>query len=145
MAKKLDLLKAELERIEKEHGGMLRPEDVVDAAKDEDSVLHAYFQWDQDEAAYQYQLWQARQLISRVTVELVEGQKTQKYYNVQVVVQKEKVNGYFNVETIMSDEAMYNQVLQRALGELEYWKLKYEKIEELHGIINTAKLKKLKK
>ena len=58
---------AELETIRRNAGGVLRPEDVVSFAADPDTELHSRFEWDDTEAAQQYRLWQARQLI-RVTV-----------------------------------------------------------------------------
>ena len=44
--------------------GLLVAEEVVEAAKDEDSPLHECFTWDDTEAAKQYRLVQARRLIS---------------------------------------------------------------------------------
>ena len=58
---------AELERIRRKHG-ILRPELVVDESRDEMSVLHRVFQWDDAIAAEQYRKTQARNLIDSITV-----------------------------------------------------------------------------
>lgn len=50
--------------------GRLDPVAVVDAARDPASPLHAYFEWDDTEAARQHRLGQARQLIRRVKIEV---------------------------------------------------------------------------
>lgn len=51
--------------------GHLRPEDVVDAARNPNSALHSYFTWDDSEAAAAYRLQEARALIKRVKVDVV--------------------------------------------------------------------------
>jgi len=62
--------KAELERLTQAHGGMLTPEDVVNAAKPKSSLLHNWFQWDDTVAAHLYRLDQARQLIKVVHISI---------------------------------------------------------------------------
>lgn len=44
-------------------GGAVSPRDVVDAAKPNDSPLHPYFEWDDDKAADNWRLDQARRLL----------------------------------------------------------------------------------
>jgi hypothetical protein len=53
--------------------GRLRPEDVVDAARNPNSALHSYFTWDDSEAAAAYRLQEARALIKRVKVDVVRS------------------------------------------------------------------------
>lgn len=50
------------------NGGELRPGDVVDAARDEESPIHAWFEWDDSTAAEAYRVDQARDLIKSVRV-----------------------------------------------------------------------------
>lgn len=56
--------------------GRLTPEQVVDAAEDEGSALHQFFEWDDSEAARQHRLHQARRLIRSVEVVLRVSRKT---------------------------------------------------------------------
>lgn len=56
-----DILEA-LEGIRKT--GPLTPSRVVHIAKDEGSILHPVFEWDDRKAGHQHRLWQARQLIT---------------------------------------------------------------------------------
>lgn len=60
-----------LKEIAKRDGGLLRPQAVVDAARDEESPLHNAFCWDDTEAANQYRLIQAQHLIRsfKITIE----------------------------------------------------------------------------
>lgn len=61
---------ARLERIRARNKGILTPDDVVMDARDESSPLHAFFTWDDTEAAHQFRLDQARTLIRNVKVEV---------------------------------------------------------------------------
>ncbi|MEE4236521.1 MAG: hypothetical protein V2I51_07335 [Anderseniella sp.] len=60
---------AELNRLAKAGGGRITPSAIVEAARDEDSALHAYFEWDDSTAAEQYRLMQARELLRSCKVE----------------------------------------------------------------------------
>jgi hypothetical protein len=59
----------ELARLTAVHG-VLRAEDVVQAARDPASPLHDRFEWDDEKAAEQHRLAQARTLIRTVTIEI---------------------------------------------------------------------------
>lgn len=59
-----------LERITQANSGRLTPEAVVQEAKSKDSPLHDCFEWDQRKAAHQYRIWQARELITSIKVEV---------------------------------------------------------------------------
>jgi hypothetical protein len=51
--------------------GRLRPQDVVEAARNPESVLHEHFEWDDDLAAESHRVNQARELIRSVAVNFV--------------------------------------------------------------------------
>ena len=140
--KKMEIVRKELEKIRKLHGNILRPEDVVEAAQDEKSPLHRFFTWDEEKAAEEYRLWQARKLIASVTIE-IRGEKTDAYWNATVTIRKEKTQGYFTTKDVLSNEELYNQVLQEAIREIRYWQKKYGQIKELKKVINEEEIKKL--
>jgi len=71
MNSKIKFLRNELERIRALHGGILQAEDVLEEARNPDSPLHPMFEWDDQVAAHQYRLEQARALIREVRVEVV--------------------------------------------------------------------------
>lgn len=70
-------VRSELERIANEDGS-LTPEMVVQAARDESSPLHDYFQWDSKIAAHAWRLEQARSLIRSVHVVITTTAQTVK-------------------------------------------------------------------
>lgn len=139
---KNDILTKELKTLE-EKNGSLTPQAVVTAASSPDSVLHGFFQWDDTVAAREYRLWQARQMIASVTV-IVEGRKTDAYFNVRAEVDVVPQRGYFSVDAVLSKQEIYQQVLETALSELEYWQKKFSQLKELRGIVNKKKLSMLR-
>ncbi len=60
----------EVEDITIANGGVLTPEDAVEAAKSEKSAMHDYFEWDDTVAGHQHRLAQARALFKTIRVEI---------------------------------------------------------------------------
>jgi hypothetical protein len=128
---------AELEVIRNKTGGALQPADVVKFARNPKTALHGAFCWDDGEAAEQYRLWQARQVI-RVCVtvrEEVEGPPVRAY----VSLQEDRGDvGYRLLDDVMSDEEMREQLLAQALAELNRWKVRYQQLRELAPVFEAA-------
>ena len=70
----MDEIRDALRRLADGNGGVLLPENVVEAARDEASPLHEHFQWDDGEAARQWRLEQARALIRTVRLVYVPAE-----------------------------------------------------------------------
>lgn len=69
-------LEEELKRIAKKHSGVLTPESVVATAVDPKNPLHNEFEWNNDAAAHQYRLYQARKLIQEVKMRITYNHQT---------------------------------------------------------------------
>lgn len=124
-------ISAELKRIAKQHGGLLRPADVVEAAKSKTSPLHGKFEWNDGEAAQRYRLWQARELI-RVTVEYLGPADEQMLTRVFVSLTPDrKDGGYREISAVMSDSQQRRQLLSDAMDEMERFREKYAGLKEL--------------
>lgn len=136
-----------LEEIRQRHNGLLRAEDVVSEAEDERSPIHDYFNWDDSEAAHQYRLWQARQLITIIVMKLPDSRKSVQMY-VSLHGDRNMPGGaYRGIIEVMSEPTLRYQLIQEALNDLRYWERKYSKLQELAGIyeaIQTTR-KKLRK
>lgn len=63
-------VRLELQKIATANGGVLVPEHVVEAARDENHPLHKQFEWDDEEAARAWRIEQARGLIRSVTLKV---------------------------------------------------------------------------
>lgn len=130
---------AEMRKIETANGGLLRAEDVVAAARPTSSPLHSWFTWDDSEAARNYRLWQARQLI-RVTVSYLpenNNELTRVFVNLSTDRVKDG-GGYRRLVPVMRNPEQRRQLLQDALAELEVFKRKYAMLTELADVFKAA-------
>ena len=130
---------AELHRIAKLHGGILRPVDVVKAARISTSVLHDQFEWDDSEAAQKFRLWQARQLI-RVTVEYIGPKDEQVPTRVFVSLTTDRAeSGYRATAAVMSNVEYRAQLLTDALDEMKRFQKKYADLKELAEVFDAMR------
>lgn len=127
---------AELRRITAEHGGLLRPEDVVEAARPAASPLHHRFEWDDTEAARQYRLVQAEQLI-RVSV-IVVGAETPLQTRCFVSLTTDRPHGiYREVISVMQDPDQRSQLLMDAYSEMTRFQKKFAGLQELGAVLHA--------
>jgi len=128
----------ELETIRKRSkDGMLHPKEIVEFAKDEDTALHDKFEWDDTKAAYEYRLWQARQLI-KVVVKIIPHTNIET--SVYVSLKRDRANegGYRPIADVLTDERLRNDLLTDAFEDFQIWKRKYRLVKELIPIFEAA-------
>lgn len=123
-----------------EHGGILNPHDVVDAARPADSILHSYFTWDDTEAARQHRLSEARFLI-RVHVQTieVEGKDVETRVFVSLSTDRNGSGGYRTMTAVMSDEENRRQLISDALRDLRTFEARYASLRELSKVVQPIK------
>jgi len=129
----------ELQRLAAMHGGELLPRVVVDAARDEESPLHHSFTWDDGKAAEQWRLQQARQIINAV-VRYEKVGKTTMAIPVFVSLSPDRERdggGYRVLTTVMSDEQHRRQMLQDAVNDMQRFKEKYRRLNELAKVFEA--------
>lgn len=124
-------------QIAAEHGGVLRPADVVNAARPEDHPLHKYFEWNDKKAGEAYRRQQARQLITQVRVNVRDGKPIQAWVNI-IADRNTDNEGYHGIVEVLSDEERLQQLKETAAKELEYFERKYSRIEELADVFAAA-------
>ncbi|MFA5348300.1 MAG: hypothetical protein WC294_09185 [Methanoregula sp.] len=141
----------ELEYIRKQHDGILFPKDVVEYARNQDTMLHSRFDWDDSIAAETYRIEQARRVI-RVEVTILSRDETtidtyvslkQDQHNIDE--SGNKIGGYRSTVEVMSVPSLRKTLLEEALEEHEAWERKYQNIVELAEIFAAAKTVKEKK
>lgn len=133
----------ELERIAKEGGGILTAEAVVEAARDEDSPLHASFTWDNSEAAAKWRLHQARNLI-RVSVRYIQPIRGAEPVSVRAFVslspdRSNEGGGYRLISSVLSCKESRAQMLADALAELRVFEAKYAHLKELSKVFTASR------
>lgn len=129
-------IKKELELIRKENGGILKPNDVVTFAEDPKTALHKRFEWDDNKAAHEYRLEQARYII-RVAV--IVNPSTGENIRTYVSLRNDRDNGdsYRTMVDVLNDKKLFNMMLEDALTDLHTFENKYDSLKE------AGKLKKV--
>lgn len=127
----------ELELISKKNKGLLRPEDVVEYAKDKNTDLHNRFEWNDDEASVKWRLHQARNLIRMVViVEEKTGIGTRMY--VSLNNDRDAVTGgYRNVVSVLSHKELRKQMIEEAKQEMNVFRNKYSSLSELKKVFDA--------
>lgn len=130
----------ELQAIEKDHGGILRPADVVEWARThQDSALHSKFEWDDAKAAHGFRLWQAREIIRVVvTVEQSDTEPVRAYVSLGTD-REQPGGGYRKLFAVLRDPKRRQELLAQALEELQAFETKYNRLRELAAVFEEAK------
>lgn len=139
---KAEAIRAALAAIAARNNGYLDPAIVVDEARDESSILHAEFEWDDDTAAEQYRLAQAGALIRRVKFTVIRQSAdpkevaitTTRAYQSRPSKRKGDVKGYEPVQSIMKDPEKREELLHQVLRELQAYRKRYADLAALSGV-----------
>lgn len=125
----------EIERIRQKNNGQITPEDVIAVAVKPRNVLHKAFQWDEETAASEYRLEQARGMLRSFVVIRSEAPKEpSRVYEIERIAAEndsEPRTVYRTTEDILKDPVTRACLLQRALGELTSCQRKYRQLSEL--------------
>jgi len=118
----------ELHRIAASNGGVLDPQDVVEASRDEGAVLHSLFEWDDTIAAEKYRVVQAKFIIRNITVEEVGEPEIRAFSSVGN-------REYVQTRTALSQADMRKVILQNALADIQAFQAKYRSLTQVAGLI----------
>lgn len=133
----------ELERIRTKNNGRLAQDDVVEEARDKKSPLHPAFEWNDKRAAQQYRLSQAGYVIRMLSVTYVEGENQTAPLRAFVNVSRDEDRSYTSIAHAMSDDELREQVLARALKELQDWQARYSELEEFASVFSSIETLKI--
>lgn len=102
-----------------ENNGEITPALVVEAARDTDSVLHPYFEWNNQKAADQWRVRQASAILGAIEVKIIkEGKpiRMQAYQINRVPFHKQAETTYSRFTTLTEENQTW--IKQKALGDL---------------------------
>lgn len=119
----------ELEKL----GDNLTPDNVLEVAKDENNVMHNMFEWDDTVAGQKYRLWQARNIISNIRVNVISDDSEKRKIRAFVTTKKETV--FEPIEKVVKDTDRYAILLNNAYRELNYIKYKYDTLAEIQELL----------
>lgn len=112
---------------------VLRPKDVVDRARDKRNPLHDEFTWDNNKAAEEYRLHEARRLITiavEVLPDLAEPMEVQVFQSLPTD-RKKNGGGYRSTTDILSHAEMREELIECAMSELVRIRNRYKHVTEL--------------
>lgn len=123
----------ELSRIAQ--GDELRPRSVVEASKPKKALLHHVFEWDNEKAADEYRVHQARQIINSVLVvpEAQDAKPVQAFINV-TVTHDQPERAYVPAQAVAMDPDMRDRHIAMIKSRLRNIRREYAAFTELAGI-----------
>jgi hypothetical protein len=134
----------EVKKIYNDNGGILRPLDVVEAARPKASPLHSQFEWNNTVAAEKFRLHQARMFINMLVDVIYEDKQEVRCF---VSLKKDRFGedtGYRTMVDVLSNKDLYASMLKDALEEMEYFRNKYYEIKELKEVFDAIERVKTK-
>jgi len=135
-----------LEFLREENGGSIKPDDVIQDAKNPESPLATLFTNSVENDAYEYRLQIARMVINSVRVEVVnkETKAVDTEYAFISVRDVDNSHRYVSLETVRNDVDIHARVLEEAERRLNQWVNRYDTLTELAPVVKAIK-KALKK
>lgn len=127
----------ELQQIGQQNGGLIRPIDVVNFARDPDTALHARFTWDDDAAAEKWRLLQARQVINVHVKVLAANTESVKAFVSLSEDRKLPGGGYRAIEDVLGDEQKMESLLAMAQAEMQSFRRKYQALAQLAPVFKA--------
>lgn len=128
-----------IESLRQERGGRLVPTDLVADATYDDSPLHDLFEWDDEVAAHEHRLNQARYIIRSIVV-TVESSADAVPVRAFVSVVKDDERFYTHIEHAMTEEDLRSQVIAKAYKEMQDWCKRYKDLSEFASVFKAVDL-----
>ena len=134
-------IRAALIEVGNANHGLLNPELVINAAREEGSVLHPFFEWDDGVAAERYRLVQARGLMRRVNVFATRRDRQTQTITLSTTrafqsrpSQRSARGGYESVADILADAEKRAELVASVYHELLAIRKRYEELSELETV-----------
>ena len=118
-----------LEKMARRNGGVLMIDDVLEEAKNEGSILHSHFEWDDTEAASKYRREQARVLIQRCRITVLANEPTHVRAFVSLPSDRETGGGYRLVADVMTSDSMREEFIHDLQLTISRWTKKLHLID----------------
>lgn len=128
---------AALASIAERGDGHLKPEAIVDHARDRKSVLHKHFEWDDKVAAESFRLDQARSIVRCIHVESAEAENgTARAY---LSIQEASGRSYRALGDVLQSADLQAKVLAAAERDLIAFESRYKQLVDVCELIKVAR------
>ena len=111
-------------------GETVKPAEVVEYAKNENTELHKLFTWDDTVAAQRFREVEAQRIIRNIVIidkeKSADGKKDEKIVVRAILSTNQKTQEYATVQRVVSNKDSYTRLLAAALAELEAFRKKYK-------------------
>lgn len=111
-------------------------QNVVDLARNESSVIHDDFEWDNEIAGDKWRCHQARILIDNLVIKVEEPKKSEPTM-IRVLHTTPDRNDYKPIEFYIKNTEEHEKLLSMAKRDLQSFKTKYYSLEELKGVFEA--------
>jgi|TARA_R100000458_G_C8244855_1_gene223046 hypothetical protein len=130
-----------LEFLRQENGGSIRPDDVLEDAKNAESPLAVLFTNSIENDAYEYRLQIARTVINSVRVEVInkETKALDTEYAFVNVRDVDNSHKYVSLDTVRTDVDIHARVIEEAERRLNQWVNRYDTLSELAPVVKAIK------
>lgn len=120
--------------------GYVTPYQVLDAARDVSSPLHAFFEWDDSAAAEAFRLIQATGLIRSVRVKVTTSDEEERsvrgFLPARIAGRELPPGAYIPQDDIVNDPAAKEAVLRQMQRDIASCKRRYEHLAEFWSTID---------
>lgn len=132
---------AALKELADRHGGVLKAEDVVEAARPEGSPLHHKFDWDDGHAAEQWRYWQARTMIL-VAVDVIPTKTSNRVARafVSLSIDRATEGGYRVMTDVLENDTLRDQLLEDSIEHMARFRQRFANLQELGAVFNEMRL-----
>lgn len=110
-------------------GDSVKPSEIVEYARNENTELHKLFTWDDTVAAERYRENEARCIIRNIVIvnDANTGDEENKHVAIRAIVSTcERKQEYATIQRVVQNPDAYAKLLSSALAELHAFKRKYE-------------------
>lgn len=109
----------------------ITPEQYVAAAKPSRSPIHDTLEWDDEKAANEYRVTQARSIMRSIVIITDETQRVQPraYHNVSIITNEGAHSAYVSQRVVWATEELAEQVVADAARALRTWQAKHSLYE----------------
>lgn len=116
----------------------IKPEEVLNIARNPETELHKCFEWDDAIAGEKYRLEQARKVIQFIVVKEDESDPNKPPKRpIRVFERSIESRTYAPIQIIARNEDEYQNLLNRAMDELRKFRERYAHIAELESVIEA--------
>lgn len=117
----------------------LTPVTVLNASRDEHSLLHNEFEWNDTVAAEKYRYSQARAIIQNLTIvtKTTDIDERDKQADRAFVITPGYKGAYVSLENALNNGKWREHLLKTALQDMEVFTAKYKRLSELAAVIKA--------